>query len=546
MSDTLRLALPRIDAAQSQKHVTHNEALALIDACVHLSVVDRNRLAPPANQVEGSRYLLGAQPTGAFAGHGGAVASYEDGAWRFLAPRTGWRAYVESESRLLVFDGTAWRSVAPDVTALQNAQFVGLGTTADAGNPLAAKLNATLFTALQTTEGGTGDLRFKLNKQQTTGIVSQLYQSNYSGRAETGLMGDDRYRIKVSVDGAAWKEAMTVDPSSGRVFFPNGSTDQVAAAMTTTGTPAAFQLAASMAGPMPEGCIFWMVPHAPNATALNVDPTLQVIGVDAAPVSLKSFDGGALPQGALEANRATLVRKVGATYCIQTRRSPHSFVNLLEDGGRFCGVPELLGNVATTFTDGPYIGVQNGAVRASFGVARANSSSFGGAGAAMLPQVAELVSKIRSGASLLTGSEFFVSQTTSGNGLTGGVTVQGASYYMPLSATRQTGKGQTTALYFRVVSGSLIIGPSDACPRVLVDGVNYDHTVDSPDRVFTAAHGWRHMQRWVSTPDGYLSNYWPLRTTPGTVFLMALPAVVPGLETLPWDIGPVPSMRLWR
>ena len=31
MSDTTRLALPRIDAAQAQKHVTHNEALSLLD-----------------------------------------------------------------------------------------------------------------------------------------------------------------------------------------------------------------------------------------------------------------------------------------------------------------------------------------------------------------------------------------------------------------------------------------------------------------------------------------------------------------------------------
>ncbi|MDB5649355.1 MAG: hypothetical protein JWL62_875 [Hyphomicrobiales bacterium] len=157
MPDTLRLALPRIDAAQSQKHVTHNEALALIDACVHLSVVDRGRLSPPAAPVEGSRYLLGAQPTGVFAAYAGAVASFEDGAWRFLVPRIGWRAYVESETKLVVFDGTIWRSVSSDVASMQNLQLVGVGTSADAGNPLSAKLNATLFTALQTSEGGTGD-----------------------------------------------------------------------------------------------------------------------------------------------------------------------------------------------------------------------------------------------------------------------------------------------------------------------------------------------------------------------------------------------------
>ena len=31
----------------------------------------------------------------------------------------------------------------------------------------------------------------KLNKEAAARTVSQLYQSNYSGRAETGLIGDD-------------------------------------------------------------------------------------------------------------------------------------------------------------------------------------------------------------------------------------------------------------------------------------------------------------------------------------------------------------------
>ena len=37
MTDTPRLALPAIEAAQAQKHVTHNEALVLLDALTHLA-----------------------------------------------------------------------------------------------------------------------------------------------------------------------------------------------------------------------------------------------------------------------------------------------------------------------------------------------------------------------------------------------------------------------------------------------------------------------------------------------------------------------------
>jgi hypothetical protein len=43
MSDaTTRLLLPYILAAQAQKHVTHNEALQILDGLVQLSVLDRD------------------------------------------------------------------------------------------------------------------------------------------------------------------------------------------------------------------------------------------------------------------------------------------------------------------------------------------------------------------------------------------------------------------------------------------------------------------------------------------------------------------------
>ena len=56
MSDTTtHLGLPYLLAAQAQKHVTHNEALRLLDAMVQLSVLDRTRTAPPASPADGNR-----------------------------------------------------------------------------------------------------------------------------------------------------------------------------------------------------------------------------------------------------------------------------------------------------------------------------------------------------------------------------------------------------------------------------------------------------------------------------------------------------------
>ena len=53
------MALPLIDAAQAQKHVTHNEALRLLDALVQLAVESRTLTAPPGSPAEGACYISG-------------------------------------------------------------------------------------------------------------------------------------------------------------------------------------------------------------------------------------------------------------------------------------------------------------------------------------------------------------------------------------------------------------------------------------------------------------------------------------------------------
>lgn len=222
MTQTTHLALPFIEAAQAQKHVTHNEALTLIDALAHLSVAERNVSAPPPTPTEGERLLVGAGATGAFAGKSGKNATFLAGGWTFFSPQAGWRAYVEAESLLLLHDGGEWRDLGLSLRELQNLARLGVGTTADAANPFSVKVNAALFTAKSVGEGGTGDLRFTLNKESAAKTVSQLYQSNWSGRAETGLAGDDNFHVKVSADGSAWKEAIVVDRATGEVAFPSG------------------------------------------------------------------------------------------------------------------------------------------------------------------------------------------------------------------------------------------------------------------------------------------------------------------------------------
>jgi hypothetical protein len=107
-TDSPNLNLPYILAAQAQKHVTHNEAVRMLDAIVQLSVRDRDLAAPPPAPADGDRHIVAAAASGAWTGKSGEIAAYQDGAWAFYTPREGWTAWIADEDKLLAFNGSSW------------------------------------------------------------------------------------------------------------------------------------------------------------------------------------------------------------------------------------------------------------------------------------------------------------------------------------------------------------------------------------------------------------------------------------------------------
>jgi len=97
-------------AAQAQKHVTYNKGLQTLDALVQLSVIDFFQSEPSGTQVGGARYLVGPDASGAFAGHVGEVACWQDGVWKFHPPQEGWIAWVQAHQAAFVFTDNAWAS----------------------------------------------------------------------------------------------------------------------------------------------------------------------------------------------------------------------------------------------------------------------------------------------------------------------------------------------------------------------------------------------------------------------------------------------------
>ncbi|WP_137150280.1 DUF2793 domain-containing protein [Devosia sp. FKR38] len=208
MNQTPRLSLPYIMSGQAQKHITHNEAIQALDALVQASVESGSLTAPPSSPLEGECWLVPSGASGAWAGHGNELASWQAGAWLFLDPAAGWLVFCKADQALLVFDGTAWQPLAALGSALPR---LGINTSADTTNRLAVAAPATLLT-----HAGNGH-QLKLNKNATADTASLLYQTNWSGRAEMGLAGDDSWRLKVSADGTSWVNAITVSPATGMI-----------------------------------------------------------------------------------------------------------------------------------------------------------------------------------------------------------------------------------------------------------------------------------------------------------------------------------------
>lgn len=87
-ASTPRFDLPLLYAAQAQKEIFVNEALARTDALLH-AAVEGVVSAPPADAEDGQAWLIGQAASGSFEGMTDAIAARQSGNWLFIAPREG-------------------------------------------------------------------------------------------------------------------------------------------------------------------------------------------------------------------------------------------------------------------------------------------------------------------------------------------------------------------------------------------------------------------------------------------------------------------------
>jgi hypothetical protein len=109
---TARHALPNLFVGQSQKEITHNEALARIDALLH-PVVEAELALPPTgltSSSEGLCWLIGNAATGQWDARAGQIARWSGGSWRYISPVEGMTVWLVSGSKRLFYIAGTWIS----------------------------------------------------------------------------------------------------------------------------------------------------------------------------------------------------------------------------------------------------------------------------------------------------------------------------------------------------------------------------------------------------------------------------------------------------
>jgi len=199
MSDTPRLGLPLLQAAQAQKHVTVNEALVRLDGLAQLSLISISLSLPPTLASDGDCYGVAVGGVNDWAGQDGDIAIYSNGGWVFATPMAGWNAWVEDTATKVIHDDSDWvagvAAMSPNGAAMihqvvEEDHVIGVGATSIVPNVLPA--SAIIY-------GITGRVLTPLGGALTG------WRLGVSG-------SDDRYGSGLGLSAGSWVRGLTSAP----------------------------------------------------------------------------------------------------------------------------------------------------------------------------------------------------------------------------------------------------------------------------------------------------------------------------------------------
>lgn len=206
MTTTNNLNLNLVQQNQAQKEVTVNEALIAIDALINIGAENIGQITPPSSPNDGEIYIIGSLANNDWLGQDNKIAWFY-GNWRFIAPKEGISLWVKDKDKFYYYDGTMWQD------KINNISSLGINTDADYTNKLSVNSEAILFN----NDGNSSQI--KINKNSSSDTASHIFQNNFIGNAEFGLIEDDNFQLKVSSDGSNFYQSFVVDKNSGEINF---------------------------------------------------------------------------------------------------------------------------------------------------------------------------------------------------------------------------------------------------------------------------------------------------------------------------------------
>lgn len=126
-TQTPRLKTPYIISTQSQKEVTHNSALNMLDALVQPAVETSTLTAPPASPVEGNLWIVASSATGVWAGFDNELAQFIGGSWQFFTPFEGMSVWLKDDDVVAQYVASIWQKgvVRANKVEISGLQIIG-------------------------------------------------------------------------------------------------------------------------------------------------------------------------------------------------------------------------------------------------------------------------------------------------------------------------------------------------------------------------------------------------------------------------------------
>ena len=218
MSNTPNLELPYVLAAQAQKHVVVNEALRKLDALVQISVASRTTTAPPTSPVNGTRYIVPAAATGAWAGKTNQLAVWQDTAWVFFAPAAGWTAWVVADSQQVVYNGTTWKHIVTSSSAQPSRPQTPAPAT-PAGHRYAAANGATLTLGVVESQVYLSGLRSSILGSRSIPAGSILF--GISALVVQRVVGSATWSLGVAANATRFASGLSASVGTKKLVIPS-------------------------------------------------------------------------------------------------------------------------------------------------------------------------------------------------------------------------------------------------------------------------------------------------------------------------------------